>query len=121
MSLGYGWNSNGFMSLNWNSSNSPYLAKDLARDVGKWVYLAGVQSGSTRYIYAMDTHGIRSSSASGGTHSWSNSLPLKIGRINDYASMPSGTKIGEVSVYNRALTQSEVLQNFNRSKSRYGL
>lgn len=25
------------------------------------------------------------------------------------------------SVYNRALTQSEVLQNFNRSKSRYGL
>lgn len=121
MSLGYGWNSNGFMSLNWNSSNSPYLAKDLTRDVGKWVYLAAVQSGGTRYIYAMDASGIRSSSASGGTHSWSNSLPLKIGRINDYASMPSGTKIDYVSVYNRALTQDEVLQNFNRTKSRFGM
>jgi hypothetical protein len=121
MSLGYGWNSNGFMSLNWNSSNSPYLAKDLTRDVGKWVYLAAVQSGGTRYIYAMDASGIRSSSASGGTHSWSNSLPLKIGRINDHTAMPSGTKIDYVSVYNRALTQDEVLQNFNRTKSRFGM
>jgi hypothetical protein len=120
MSLGYGWSGGGFMALAWNTANSPALAKD-SRDYKKWVYLAAVQNGSTRYIYAVDAIGIRSTSSSGGTHSWSNSLPLKIGRINDHAQVPSGTKIGEVSVYNRALTQSEVLQNFNRSKSRYGL
>lgn len=120
MSLGYGWSGGGFMALAWNTANSPALAKD-SRDYKKWVYLAAVQGGSTRYIYAVDAIGIRSTSSSGGTHSWSNSLPLKIGRINDHAQVPSGTKIGEVSVYNRALTQSEVLQNFNRSKSRYGL
>ena len=121
MSLGYGWNGNGFMSLAWNSSNAPYLAKDASRDVGKWVLLAAVQSGSTRYIYAIDASGTRSSSSSGGTHSWDNNLPLKIGRINDYAAMPSGTLIGPVSVYNRALTSAEVLKNFNSLRSRYNV
>ena len=121
MSLGYGWGENGFMALAWNSANSPYLAKDASRDIGKWVLLAAVQNGSTRYIYAIDNGGTRSSSYSGGTHSWDNNLPLKIGRINDNAAMPSGTKIGPVSVYNRALSASEVLQNYNSAKSRFGL
>lgn len=121
MSLGYGWNGNGFMALCWNSSNSPFLGKDAARDIGKWVYLAAVQQGTTRYIYALDYLGTRTSSSSGGTHSWDNSLPLKIGRINDYTTMPSGSKIDLVMVYNRALSASEILKNFNSQRSRYSV
>jgi hypothetical protein len=30
-------------------------------------------------------------------------------------------KVGQVLIYNRALTQSEMIQNFNAHKSRYGL
>lgn len=121
MSLGYGWDSNGFMALCWNSSNAPYLAKDSNRDYGKWIYLAAVQSGSTRYIYAFDSVGLRSSSSSGGNHTWNNSLSLIIGGINGYLAMPSGTKLEAVSVHNRALSSDELLKNFNRTKSRYGL
>jgi hypothetical protein len=120
MSLGYGWSGGGFMALAWNSANAPALSKDQSRDIGKWVYLAAIQDGSTRYIYAIDSFGVRSNSFSGGNHTWNNSLPLKIGRINDYAAVPSGTKIDGVSVYSRALTENEILKNFNRVKSRYG-
>jgi hypothetical protein len=45
--------------------------------------------------------------------------PLIVGRL-DSTRWFNG-KINNVSVYNRALTQTEITQNFNAQKSRFGL
>jgi hypothetical protein len=122
MALGYGWNGNGFMALAWNSSNNPFLVKDLARDIQKWVYLAAVQDGTTRYIYAYDTQGLRYNSFVGGTHSWDNTQSLTIVNANNGSNdAPANTQIAIVSVYNRALSLQETLQNYNATKARFGL
>jgi hypothetical protein len=122
MALGYGWNGNGFMALAWNSTNSPFIVKDLTRDIDNWVYLAAVQNGSTRHIYAIDNQGVRTSTSTSGTHTWDNSVPLTIGNANNGGNpAPSGTRIASIVVYNRALTAQEVLQNYNATKSRFGL
>jgi hypothetical protein len=110
MAIGYGWNSHGFMALCWNSTNNPWLAKDAARDIGKWCYVASVQSGINRYIYVFDSTGLRSSTYNiGGLHSWNNTVPLMIGNAGAQKA-PGNTKIAGVQLYNRALSVSELSQ-----------
>jgi len=122
MALGYGWGGNGFMALAWNSANAPYIVKDAGRDYGKWVYLNAVQLGSTRYIYVWDAQGLRTSSYSGGTHTWNNNVPLMIGNANNGSNpAPAGTLISQVAVHNVALTPSEIEANFKMHKAKYGL
>ena len=122
MALGYGWNGNGFMALAWNSSNNPFIVKDLNRDILKWNYLVAVQDGTTRYIYVYDIEGIRFSSFSGGTHSWDNTQAFTIGNANNGSNpAPGNTRVAQTSIYNRALSATEILQNYNAQKSRFGL
>lgn len=121
MGLAYSWDSKGFQAIAWNSTNSPQLNKDLNRDIAKWNYIVGVQSSSTRLVYAFDSIGMRSATGGGGTHTWNNSLNFTIGSNTDGYYVPANTKISIVQVYNRALSQSELQQNFNATKTRFGL
>jgi hypothetical protein len=122
MALAYGWSGNGFQAIAWNSVNSPNISKDISRDIGKWVYITAVQNGSTRWIYAWDGMGVRSSSYSGGTHSWNNNVGFYVGCQSFLSSfVPSNTRISQVSIYNRALTAAEISQNFNATRGRYGI
>jgi hypothetical protein len=120
MALAYGWNSNGFQGIAWNSSNTPAIAKDLSRDIQKWCYLTVTQSGSTRTIYVHDEQGLRTANSTVGVHTWNNTLPLYIGADSSGTSrVPNGTRIAMVSVYDRALTAGEVLTNFNNTKTNF--
>ena len=121
MSIAYGWDSKGFQAIAWNSTNSPQLDKDSNRDLTKWNYLVAVQSSTTRLIYAFDSIGVRSATGGGGTHTWNNSLNFTIGSNTDGYYVPANTKIPIVQVYNRALSQTELQQNFNATKTRFGL
>ena len=122
MALGYGWNSNGFMALAWNSTNNPFIVKNLSRDILKWNYLAAVQDGTIRHLYVYDIEGLRYSSFSGGIHSWDNTQTLTIGNANNGNNLaPGNTRIAQITVYNRALSAQEVLQNYNATKGRFGL
>ncbi len=122
MSLAYGWDGNGFQAIAWNSANAPYLIKDTTRDINKWVHITAVQNGSTRWIYAWDGIGVRSSSYSGGTHSWDNNVGFYVGCTSNIAYfVPTNTRIADVKIYNRALTASEIQQNFNANRSRFGV
>ena len=121
MGLAYSWDSKGFQAIAWNSTNSPQLDKDLNRDINKWVYIVAVQSSTTRWIYALDSIGVRSASGTGGTNSWNNNVSFTIGSTSEGYYVPANTKISNVLVYNRALTATEVLQNYNATKTRFGL
>ena len=120
MALAYGWSGNGFQAIAWNSTNNPYISKDLSRDINKWVHITAVQNGSTRWIYVWDDIGVRSSSYSGGTHSWDNNVGFYVGCQAFLSSfVPSNTRISQVLIYNKALTAQEIQQNYNATKSRF--
>jgi hypothetical protein len=120
MALTYGWGnggSTGFQNIAWNSVNDPSLSPNGA-DINNWYYVVGVQSGGTRYIYVLGANGLRTASYSGGTHTWNNALDFTIGQVAGYY---TNMKAGAVHVYNRALSQEEIIQNFNAQRNRFNL
>jgi hypothetical protein len=50
----------------------------------------------------------------------SNVLPLTLGKLTNYNSLGKGN-LSVVQLYNRALSAQEVLQNYNATKTRFGL
>lgn len=76
-------------------------------DVGKWHYIAGVRHDSTISLFidgVLDTSDVYSSNPL-----WVNDLPLTIGSYPYSNPWYFRGKIDEVRIYNRALTQTEIL------------
>lgn len=81
---------------------------------GSYVQLCGVKSGSNFYIYK------------NSVLVYSGSITLTSVNFLYLSSRHNGTElvsssIGEVKIYNRALSASEIGQNFNATKSRYNI
>jgi hypothetical protein len=81
-----------------------------------WYNLVGVISENDLYIYL---NGILVASANLGESIGNSPVTLKTGVRGDLVSYNSGGKIPIVKIYNRALTSSEILQNFNTLKNRF--
>ena len=83
-----------------------------------WINLVGTYDGSVMYLYA---NGILvSQAAKTGSMSAGAGFTVRIGRQAETGSSHNGY-ISTTQIYNRALSASEVLQNFNALKGRYGL
>jgi len=85
---------------------------------GEWYYITGTFDNSN---YA---HDIYINGVNRGSSTASSSIQYSQGTLNiPYTGNPVYAKgeIATVSIYNRALTAAEVLQNFNAQKSRFGL
>jgi len=81
-----------------------------------WYYMVGTSSGSSHILY-LNT--IQVATSSSGTTFASSTDPYKIGYGNVHA-----YHIGDVSnckIYNRALSPSEIRQNFYATRGRYGV
>jgi hypothetical protein len=96
------------MSQTWgNFTFSPSLAR--------WYKLDFIRNGNSVYFYV------------NGIYSQTNSFTADIQPNSNFYIGAHGTievfngKISQVSIYNRALSASEVLQNYNSTKSRYNL
>ena len=57
----------------------------------------------------------------GGSGLSFSSNPLIIGKQHNWGNGPSSITMFNTSLYNRALTAAEILQNYNATKSRFGL
>jgi len=75
------------------------------------IYVNGTQAGQSTSVYST----LYSSVANND-----NTLGFNLGRRNDGSNYNNGN-FSNFLVYNRALTASEILQNYNAQKSRYGL
>ena len=86
---------------------------------GNWVHTGITWDGSTSRIYI---NGILDKSASNTGTASTGTSPLLIGARFQatYGGYGSGN-ISNFSIYNRALSATEVLQNYNAQKSRFGL
>jgi len=94
-----------------------YYSKNVSIPLGSWGHLCVVYNGSNVSIYRQGIYQDQQSTT--GTADWSQGI--RIG--NAYAS--SGYfwlgKIATVQFYNRALSASEITQNYNAQKNRFGL
>ena len=80
-----------------------YVCYTMVNNTSATLYVDGVQVASTNTIGSIGL----------------NAKNVLIGKWNNYA--PIQGNIAQVSIYNRALTASEVAQNYNALKGRYGL
>lgn len=85
-----------------------------------WVHVTCVGDGTSCQIYRNGSS--FGSSNNFGTFSTGDSTrTLSVGRINNFNSSYWQGNVSQVSIYDRPLSASEVSQNFNAQKSRYGL
>jgi hypothetical protein len=100
-----------------SSAYSGYTVGSFTYDcAGKWTHLSLVKNGATTYCYLNGS--LYASKASVTYTNQSNSGVYGISLIDGE---PLNGKIGMSKVYNKALTASEILQNYNALRGRYGL
>lgn len=86
----------------------------------KFYYVCCTYDGSTEIIYVDGVFDKSAAMSSSTPVSVSNAISL--GWIRDDGNLYSmNASIGNIAVYNRVLSPSEILQNYNAQKSRFGL
>lgn len=94
-----------------------YYAKNVSIPLGTWGYLCVVYNGSNVSIYRQGIYQGQQSTT--GTADWSQGF--KIGYWSAGGGYAWLGKISNMLFYNKALSASEILQNYNAQKSRFGL
>jgi hypothetical protein len=86
---------------------------------GQWHYIVSRRQGTTHTILG---DGITNTASGTVSSTALNTNNITIGRSDQSPSFDymSGN-IAQVSIYNRALTDAEILQNYNATKTRFGL
>ena len=90
-------------------------------ETGKWIYAVGTYDGTTTRIYGIKDGTLSQSSGtskSGATNTFTSDF-IVIG--NQYPYYFTNGQCGTAFVYNRVLSQAEILQNYNAQKTRFGL
>ena len=85
----------------------------------EWVHVAGTWDGSTRKVYINGDENASNSKSGTITYGSQDVLIGDLGYSSDLGFDFDG-KIGPILVYDRALTTSEIQQNYNAQKSRFG-
>ena len=123
IAVGDAWGSsnsvNAFRTLNTNSLVNYWWANDFAASFSPpsstvWFNFVAKWDGSTRSIWANGVQ-IGTQSAAGLNVS-SGELSIGVTNNNEYLQ----GNIGQALIYDRGLTSSEILQNFDNTKSNYG-
>ena len=97
----------------WGNTGVTFTA---ATDVGKWFNIVAIKTSNNAYVYV---NGVLRATK-GSALSWGfNDYPA-VGRHPNLGEWLDG-KVSNIKLYNTALTATEVLQNYNAQKSRFGL
>jgi hypothetical protein len=90
--------------------------------INQWYYVGFVRSGSTSNwtlnLYINETN---DSTTTTSVNPNATNTSTSIGRAGDFPSQYFSGRISNTQIYNRALSATEVLQNYNATKTRFGL
>ena len=102
----------------WSSSSSSTVGFNSASftgaTTGTYVYYVGIQDATTQYLYANNV--LKASATT--TLTTGSTQTLQIGWAT---SKFSNMRMGSFQIYNRALSTTEITQNYNVLKTRFGL
>ena len=94
---------------------------------GSWYYVMYIRDSSTQYLFVNGTQvstavgTFASGTISNSQEVWFGKSAFIAGGSNPQGSYQYIGDLGECFVYNRALTSTEILQNYNATKAHYGL
>ena len=101
----------------WGSLNSQDLISNYNVPLNAWKYVVGSISNRNIKLYA-DSNNVLNSSLTSTPSVTSTNLRLA---TTDYPGRLLNVRISSVQIYNRALSATEVLQNFNATRARFGI
>lgn len=111
---------NNRLSYMWNGANYNWSSSLIVPDQ-EWCMVAVSVSSSSVVAYLHKSDGVTTGSSS-FTHSSSNLNKIEIGRDPQYTGQRHyNGHVAASQIYNRALTSSELLQNFNVTRHRFGV
>jgi hypothetical protein len=96
---------------------NPPFGRYITLTDGQWHYIVSRRQGTTHTIYG---DGITNTISGTVSSNALDTSQLIIGRELLTTALLNGN-IAQTSIYNRALSESEILQNYNATKTRYGL
>jgi hypothetical protein len=100
-----------------------YRASTSSVATGSWVHCAGVYQGSTATLNTYVNGVLANGTLTGATIPTSltvSASTVVIGNVNSGSYFFNGS-MGQISIYNRALSAAEIAQNYNALRGRYGL
>jgi len=100
-----------------------YRASTSSVATGSWVHCAGVYQGSTATLNTYVNGALANGTLTGATVPTSltvSASTVVIGNVNSGSYFFNGS-MGQISIYNRALSAAEIAQNYNALRGRYGL
>ena len=112
---------NGNTANSWGGGileDTPPYGRFLTLTDGQWHFLVSTRSGTTHTLYG---DGITNTTSGTVSSSALSSTTLALGSVSDATTSPFKGNIAICYLYNRALTPSEILQNFNAQRSQFGI
>ena len=113
----YWYGDNSWRYVHGGVGGEHYYSKPTSIPLGTWGHYCVTYNGATVTIYRQGV--FQSSVASTGTADWS--MGMQIGNWQGGSGYQWSGAISSVSMYNRALSATEVKQNFNALRGRYGI
>lgn len=115
----YQANTGKFMCFSRDNNNveTTYISSTTSTNTNQWFYGVYKKSGNQFSLYI---NGVLEATTNANLGNITISSGMRIGN-HTITSQPYLGSIGSVKVYNKSLTDSEILQNFNAVKSRFGL
>lgn len=115
----YGFDSDG----NCGSITGNYTSTNVVCTTGIWYYLNVVHTSTSINLYS---NGVSIPGTLAGSYGtiYISSVPVRLGVYRNLSGAFAGYLSGNIAqtvMYNRALTAAEILQNYNATKSRFGL
>ena len=90
-----------------------------------WVYICYQRNGTGLYGYLNGVEQFSATTGNTAGYGYNNSTAVsridKIGAFSSVTSYNLNGKLGPVHMYNRALSATEITQNFNATRSRFGI
>jgi hypothetical protein len=106
-----------------NSNNQSVGAIDNSTilEVGSWYYILGTFDGLNTRIYLNGQYKSISTNSTSATIKTVASQPIALASFGSTFQFNTNCNISLAQIYNRPLAASEILQNYNAQKSRFGL
>ena len=111
----------GFYLIANDSSESGYLGWQTTVPFDRWMMLTGTWNGSVMKLYQNGTKQANERAFTGGANGILRTInTIQLGYNFNVNQPLTNGKVAICSLYNRALTDEEILQNYNATRQRYG-
>jgi hypothetical protein len=119
---GYLLNTGNIRFIVYSTTSSGVSITDTSKNYfdNQWHYVAFINNGISSSLYVDGTLKTSGAAPWNGTSPWPTNQ-LAVGRDNNSSNYYFSGSIGPIKIYNKALTATEITQNYNAVKTRFGL